>query len=226
MRTFILGLRAFVSIALMPLPWGLRRPLLGLLLGFRLHPKSHIGFALVLAERVVLEEGARIGHFTLVSPIGLIHLHAHATIGRGNKIMGGQQTHLYPNERSRVSALIMEEHSSLTREHYIDCTNTVTIGRFTVVAGWGSQFLTHSPDLSTSTQISAPLRIGAYCFLGTRIIILKDAVLPDYCVLSAGSVLRDAQSETHWLFSGVPAKAIMRLDANAQFFHRTHGHFD
>src|SRR3546814_13068581 len=66
--------------------WSARRFLLGAFLGFKLHPKSRIGAALILAENVVLEEGARIASLTIVSPLQLLHLHRHAAIGRGNKI--------------------------------------------------------------------------------------------------------------------------------------------
>ncbi len=219
MEKLSLVFSAILQLASAPLPWLVRRPLLQLFLGFRLHPTSRIGLSVILAKQTILEEGARIDHFTLVSPLALIHLHAHATIGRGTRIAGGQKSYAYVREPDRVSALIMEEHSSITRDHLIDCTNTVTIGRYAVVAGWRSQLLSHSPDFETAVQTSAPIRIGAHCFLGTSCIVLKGVSLPDYCILAAGSVLRPSESyESYWLLSGVPAKPVKPLSPDTVFF--------
>src|SRR3546814_19080074 len=87
--------------------WSARRFLLGAFLGFKLHPKSRIGAALILAENVVLEEGARIASLTIVSPLQLLHLHRHAAIGRGNRIVGQAGASYFSSGPNRKSALII-----------------------------------------------------------------------------------------------------------------------
>ena len=171
------------------LPWPLQRLVLRALLGWKLHPTSRIGMSLILADRVVLEEGARIGHLQPISPIGLLHLERFAVLGHGNIVGGGQRSPNYREEPDRVSALILEEHAAVTRHHILDCSNTIVIGRFTTFAGYRSQILTHSPDFSRSHQTTRPVRIGSYCFVGTGSIILFGSELPDFCFLGAGSVL-------------------------------------
>jgi carbonic anhydrase/acetyltransferase-like protein (isoleucine patch superfamily) len=207
------------------LPWGLRRSLLERLFGFRIHPSSRIGFAWIFPSRLIMEEGSRIDHLTVCKNIDLLHLKAHALIGRGNWITGfplGPSRH-FAQEKDRQPQLIVGEHSAITHRHLIDCTNTVTIGRFTTVAGFQSQIITHTIDVEQSRQTSAPVHIGQYCFVGTNSVLLGGSALPDFCVLGAKSLLNKALTETHHLYGGVPARPIQRLSPNCKYFQRTEG---
>lgn len=217
--------RALIGAFFLLLPWPLRRYLYRLAFGWQLHPTSRIGFSLVLADHVILEEGAWIGSLTLIMPVGLIHLHRFASVGPLNRIVGAQRTRLFSSEVDRKSALIVEEHAAITRSHIIDCCNTVTIGKFTTFAGYCSQILSHSPELARSTQTTRPVRIGSYCFVGTGCIVLYGAELPDFCVLSAGSVLTRKEEATHQIYTGNPAVAVKELPADLHYFHRTIGRF-
>lgn len=123
----------------------------------------------------------------------------------------------------RSAALLLGPHATITSRHLIDCTDTVTIGEYALVAGYRSQILTHSIDLGKNRQDCAPIEIGRYCFIGSGVIILKAASVPDYSVVGAGSVYRDRFSESHWLYSGVPAVPVKQLDHMTRFFSRTYG---
>lgn len=209
-------------------PWPLRRRLLALCFGYRLHPRSRIGLALVVPGKLVMEEGASIGHFTLCKGLDLLHLEAHASIGRGNWITGlpvGTPRH-FAEEAGRVSALLVGAHAAITHRHLIDCTNRVTIGPRTTFAGFRSQILTHSIDLGRGRQVSAPVAIGECCFVGTGATILAGSVLPDFSVLGAASLLNKAQAATHMLYAGVPARPVKPLDPGSAYFHRAVGFVD
>ena len=119
--------------------------------------------------------------------------------------------------------LLLGTHSAITSRHLLDCTNTVSIGPFTTIAGFRSQILTHSIDLAVNRQNSAEVKIGAYCFVGTGCIVLPGASLPDYCVLGAGAVLNQPVSESHTLYAGVPAHAVKKLPADSGYFNRPRG---
>jgi len=207
------------------MPWVLKRLYLQLVLGWKLHRRSRIGFSLILADKVVLEEGAWIGHFNLVMPVGLLHLHRHASLGFFNKIIGAQQVPGFSSEPDRVSALIIEEHAAVTRDHIIDCSNTVEIGRFTTFAGYRSQILTHSPDLSRSTQVTRAVRIGAYCFVGTGSVVLYGSQIPDYSIVSAGSVFSGSGEGGYAIYAGNPAKPVKAVARDLDYFTRTIGRF-
>jgi UDP-3-O-[3-hydroxymyristoyl] glucosamine N-acyltransferase len=207
------------------LPWGLRRSILEKQLGYKIHPSCKIGFAWVVPSRLIMEEGSRIDHLTVCKNIDLLHLKAHASIGRGNWITGfplGPSRH-FAEEKDRRPELIVGEHSAITHRHLIDCTNSVTIGKFTTVAGFQSQVITHSIDIEKSRQTSAPVRIGDYCFIGTNCVLLGGSAVPDFCVLGAKSLLNKSFTEPYHLYGGVPARPVQKLSADCKYFQRTEG---
>jgi acetyltransferase-like isoleucine patch superfamily enzyme len=207
------------------LPWEMRRSFLEKQFGYQIHPSCRIGFSWIFPTRLIMEEGSQIGTLTVCKNIALLHVKAHASIGNGNWITGfplGSSPH-FAHEQDRQPQLIVGEHSAITHRHLIDCTNSVTIGKFTTMAGFQSQILTHSIDLEKNRQSSAPVRIGDYCFVGTNCVLLADSVLPDFCVLGAKSLLNKAFSESHQLYGGVPARAIEKLSPDFEYFRRTKG---
>jgi acetyltransferase-like isoleucine patch superfamily enzyme len=212
----------FLSVAL---PWRARRNFLEKQFGFQIHPSCWIGFAFVFPMRLVMEEGSRIGSLTVCKNIDLLHLKAHASIGNGNWITGfplGPSQH-FAEEKDRQPQLIIGEHAAITHRHLIDCTNSVVIGKFTTVAGFQSQILTHSIDIEKNRQASAPVRLGEYCFVGTNCVLLGGSALPDFCVLGAKSLLNKTFTESHQLYGGVPARAIEKLSPDCEYFNRTQG---
>ena len=216
--------RLLILISMM-LPAAARRSFLEAQFGYKIHPTARIGFAWIAPTRLIMEEGTAIGQLTVCKNIDLLHLKAHATIGRGNWITGfplGPSPH-YAEEKDRRPELILGEHSAITHRHLIDCTNSVTIGRFTTMAGFQSQILTHSIDLQRNRQSSAPVQIGDYCFVGTNSVFLPGSALPSYSVLGAKSLLNRIFSETYQLYGGVPAQSIKQLPPDYAYFQRTQG---
>jgi acetyltransferase-like isoleucine patch superfamily enzyme len=120
----------------------------------------------------------------------------------------------------------MGEHSAITKNHHFDCTDCIEIGSFTTVAGYQSQFLTHSIDISENRQHARPIRIGHHCFLGTRCIVLGGASLPDCSILGAGSLLNKQFGEAFSLYAGSPARSVKRLSRDAAYFSRQQGFVD
>lgn len=207
------------------LPWGMRRAFLEKQFGYTIHPSCRIGFSCVFPTRLIMEEGSRIGNLTVCKNIDLLHLKAHASIGNGNWITGfplGPSRH-FADEKDRQPQLIVGEHAALTHRHLIDCTNSVVIGKFTTIAGFQSQILTHSIDIEKNRQVSAPVRVGDYCFVGTNSVLLGGSALPDFCVLGAKSLLNKAFTESHQLYGGVPARPIEKLSPDFEYFRRTEG---
>ncbi len=207
------------------LPWSMRRTFLEKQFGYTLHPTSRIGLSWVFPERLVMEANSSIGDLTLCKNIALLHLHEHAVIGRGNWITGfplGPSRH-FASETDRRPELIVGPHSAITHRHLIDCTNSITIGKFTTFAGFQSQMLTHSIDIEQNRQASAPIRIGDYCFVGTNSVLLGGSVLPDFCVLGAKSLLNKSFTQTHRLYGGVPARELQELPPDYAYFNRTTG---
>ena len=173
-----------------------------------------------------MEAHAEIGHFNMAIHLDEIHMKAQSTIGRGNWITGfpsGISSPHFRHQLARHSKLLLGDSAAITKNHHIDCTNTIEVGRFSTIAGYQSQFLTHSIDVIENRQSSSPILIGDYTFVGTNSVILGGAILPSYSVLGAKSLLNKAYSEEWILYGGVPAQKINSIPPTAKYFFRTEG---
>jgi acetyltransferase-like isoleucine patch superfamily enzyme len=193
--------------------------------GYRLHETSRIGWAWVFPRTLVMGPGASIGHLTVVKGLDQLSLGDHASIGRLNWITAypANKPPHFTHRASRSPQLVLGEHAAITNRHIIDCTEDVSIGRFSTVAGFRSQILTHSIDLVACRQDAMPISIGDYCFVGTACTILGGSRLPDYCVLGAHALLNRSYGETLRLYAGVPAKEVATLTQDMKYFLRTEG---
>ena len=129
----------------------------------------------------------------------------------------------FAHQKSRLSRLILGDHSAITKHHHIDCTNTVEIGSYTTIAGYYSQFLTHSINVEKCIQDSQPIKIGNYCFIGTNCVFLGNSSIPNYCVVGANSLANKAMCDPFSLYGGSPIKKIKALPNTHKYFCRDVG---
>lgn len=213
----------------MLLPWKLRRLALVKFFGYKIHPSARIGMSWIFPEMLRMEAGASIGHFNVAVHLDLIEMGEGSSISRRNWITGftsGTGSRHFAHQHERQSELIIGEQAAITKNHHIDCTSPVRIGRFATVAGYFSQVLTHSVDVVKNRQDSHPIEIGDYAFIGTNVVILGGAVLPAYSVLAAKSLL-NKRHELEWqVYAGVPAKAVREITKDALYFRRSRGFVD
>jgi hypothetical protein len=208
------------------LPWPLRRWFMIKAFGYQIHPTSRVGFSLIMAREVVLEEGTRIGHLNRCQGLDLLHLSAHSMIGQLNWITGfptGNSAH-FAHQKERQPSLILKEHAAISNRHLLDCTARVVIGAYATFAGFRSQILTHSVDLAQGRQSSEPVEIGDYSFVSTECVILGGSALPNRSILGAKSLLNKRYTEELTLYGGVPAKPIKQVPGTWAYFHRENGY--
>ncbi|MES1221627.1 MAG: acyltransferase, partial [Bacteroidota bacterium] len=201
----------FLKVLSFLLPWPLRRRALNSWFGYDIHPSARIGLSWIFPGKLKMEAGASIGHFSVAIHLDYILMGAKSGIGRGNWITGlstGTNSRHFSHQPDRKAVLEIGESSNITKNHHIDCTNRISIGRFSTVAGYHSQFLTHSINLEENRQDSAPITIGDYTFVGTNVVMLGGSGLPAYSVLGAKSLLNKAFTEEWKLYGGVPAKML------------------
>jgi acetyltransferase-like isoleucine patch superfamily enzyme len=208
------------------LPWSLRRLVLKRCFGFDLHPTSHIGLAWVFPNKLSMGAGAYIDHFTIAINLDSISMGEQAIIGRSNWITGfpvNDSSKHFQHQPDRRAELVLGKAAAITKNHHLDCTNSLIIGAFSTVAGYHSQFLTHSINVVDGRQDSAPIHIGAYTFIGTNVVVLGGAVLPSYSVLGAKSLLNKPYTDEWTLYGGVPARPVGNIPHTAKYFSRTDG---
>lgn len=209
------------------LPWRIKRWILNRFYKYDLHPKAHIGLSYIFPKHLVMEEGAVIGHLNVAIHLDNMVLGRNSSIARSNWITGFStgtiSKHFSHQIDNRASQLIINDESAITKRHHIDCTNSIIIGKFVTIAGYDSQFLTHSIDIYEGRQNSHPITIGDYTFVSTGVRILGGAELPAHSVLAAGAVLTKSYTDEWKVYGGVPAKPIKDIPKNAKYFTRERG---
>ena len=209
------------------MPWSLRRIMLNNFFRYDISPTARIGFSYVYPTFLKMDDGSHIGHFNIGIHLSKILLGKNSSIARGNWITGfpvGTDSEHFLHDKNRKSELIIGDESAITKNHHIDCTNSIHIGSFVTIAGYNSQFLTHSIDIYNNRQDSHPISIGDYCFVSTGVKVLGGSSLPAYSVLAAGAVLNKRFSEGYRLYGGVPAEEKKILPAESvKYFHRSKG---
>lgn len=218
-------MRALVQLLLLPFPWLVRRPLLCLLLGFKIAPTAWIGCSILNVRRLELGEGAHIGHLTYAKGLDLIRLDEAAILGNLNWITGypANDRRFFSHVEDRKVYLHIARHAAITSRHLIDCTAGVEVGAFAIVAGWQSQIVTHSIEFDQSRQDAEAIKIGEYSFIGSRSILLKGSHFPARSILGAGSTFGLKGDHPSGLYNGVPAQFVREIDASKGFFHRERG---
>lgn len=173
-----------------------------------------------------MEANTRIDHFTVAINLDRILMGVNSLIGRGNWITGFPSettSQHFQHQLGRRSELRLGESVAITKNHHFDCTSCIDIGPFSTIGGYQSQFLTHSINLEDCRQDSAPIRIGAYSFVSTNVVVLGGAVLPAYSILGAKALLNKAYAEEWTMYGGVPARPLKPVSRDAKYFVRESG---
>lgn len=217
----------FLKVMIVLLPWKLKRYLLNKYFLYDIAPTAKIGLSYIFPDFLKMDDGSQIGHFNIGIHLSKIILGNNSSISRGNWITGfpiGTDSDHFAHDKSRKNELIIGAESAITKNHHFDCTNAIHIGDFVTIAGYNSQFLTHSIDVYNNRQDSHPITIGNYCFVSTGVKVLGGSSLPDYSILAAGAVLNKAFVEKNKLYGGVPAEVKKHLHPDdVKYFHREKG---
>ena len=207
-------------------PWKLRRLLLIKIWKYKIHPTSKIGFSYIFPRYLEMHEKSKIGHLNVAIHLEKVILGKNSSIGRSNWITGFPLNNVnhFSHQPDRKCELIIGNNSAITKNHHLDCTNQILIGNFVTIAGYNSQFLTHSIDIYENRQDSHSIRIGDFTFIGTNVVVLGGSVLPSYSVLGAKALLNKSFNESWALYGGVPARKVTEIQNDAKYFHRTSGY--
>ncbi len=217
-RTMLRSL-AIQFVALM-FPWLVRRCVLRRALGFEIAQDARIGLSLILAKSVHLGSKARIGNFNYIGRLDRISLSEFAGIDRFNWIWAtaANDATYSDGTTSRRTTLDLGPHARITALHILDCTDSIRVGAYSVVAGYNSQILTHSVDIATGMQRASSVEIGAFCFVGTRVIILAGANIPSFSIIGAGAVVNRSLTSEFSLYAGVPAVFVKSVNPDNRFY--------
>ncbi len=211
----------------MLLPWRLRRLALASLFGYELDPTSYIGVSWVYPRgKLRLGPYARIGHGTVLRGLDDVELGAYSQIGTLNWLTG-LSTHVptpfFIGETHRCSSLRLGIHAAITTRHFVDCTNAVEIGAFSVISGVRSVLMTHGVDVRLGRQVSRGIAIGDFCYVGTGCTLLPGSKVASRSVIAAGALVRGELEHEGRVYAGVPARSVGDVPLDAPYFTRQHG---
>lgn len=221
LRLILLG-----SIAIMPS--FLKRPIYRIFFGFKVGSRVKIGLSVIDAESCTIGDDVDIGHLNVFTGIKNLNIGAHARIGHLNIIRGGDEVRLgryseilrmneinsipEPDVVNEVDPrFILGDGSVITASHKIDFTDKVELGKRVILGGRNSSLWTHN------RQMTKPIFIGDYSYLGSEIRIAPGGEIPPKCVVGIGSVITKKFIDEFTLIAGVPAKICKQLDEDGKF---------
>lgn len=196
---------------------------------YEIHPSARIGFSIILAKKCRMHRNSSIGHLTICKSIDRLEIGENSGIGTRNFITGfstissavikyGHFRHI----TNRKCELVIGNHVGITSRHYFDCNGGIYIGDYCQIAGFETAFLTHSIDLEKNRQDAAPIIIGPYSFVGTRVTLIKGAEIPAYSIVAACSMVNKKFTQEYSLYGGVPCRLI-KVVKEYDFFKRNTG---
>jgi acetyltransferase-like isoleucine patch superfamily enzyme len=122
----------------------------------------------------------------------------------------GNRNHIVRAPQGLVSVglavLRLARHSKLTSRHYVDCTCSIRLGQYSIVAGADTQIWTHGYVHETSGpgryRLDGGVSIGANVYVGSRCIILAGVRVADGAMIGAGVTVARNLSEPLLYVSG------------------------
>jgi acetyltransferase-like isoleucine patch superfamily enzyme len=216
--------RLLLTIALAPMPPGLKRLAMGRFLGARIDKSARIGLSIVDSDVLEMGPGSRIGHLTVLRGLRRTRLGAGAVVGNFNWMTASPMFRAQSAEGSEAGCFTLGRESAVTSRHYVDCSGGVNIGEYTTVAGVRSTILSHQIDLAAGVQSTRATRIGDYCFVSSNVCLTPGARIPDRSVIAMGAVVVGDLAPAGALYGGVPARVLRATVDTGSYFRRTRGH--
>ena len=159
---------------------------------------------MVRVEQVEIGPGVTISAGNVFKDLRRVSLGKNAVMGGWNLISAAP---VFSEHLEAAGELRIDESAGITSRHSVDCSGPVHLEPFSLLAGHGTQVLTHSIDLGRNVQSAHPIVIGERSFVGSRCVVLGGASVPSKSVVAAGSVVTSAALDEASLIAGVPARS-------------------
>ena len=214
------------AIAILPSP--IAKFFLRTLFGYRIGKKVHIGFSLIDVKDCLIDDNVSIGHFNIFIGTKRVSIGDNTRIGHFNVFSGGDLVNigryceiLRFNEINSLAAsdminsvdqtFILGDGTMLGASHKIDFTDRVEFGKRVILGGRNSSLWTHN------RQMTKPIRIGDFTYIGSEIRIAPGGEIPANCIVGIGSVITGKLDGEHNLIAGVPARVAKELNTADRF---------
>lgn len=187
-------------------PSGIKNAVLRLL-GNTIGQNVVLGPNLVIAcGPFVIGDDSIISSFNIFRRMARVELHKANFIGRMNQFTAAPS---YQKFSDRAGVLVMAEQSAFTNRHYVDCSGRIELGEYSAVGGTRTILQSHEIDIVENRTTIGTIFIGERSLTSTSCLILKNARVPGWSVVAAGSVVTasgTAEEGKPGLYAGSPAK--------------------
>ena len=204
-RQLVIG----VTLFLMPTP--LARFILCFCKSVHIASTARIGFSLVIADKITMSDGAKIGHLNLVKCRTLnmgedshiknvniirgvydVSLANQAVINHSNTIVNSLNIPSL-NQAFTIPELKIGYNSIIGVKHFLDMTANITIGENSILAGRSSELWTHAfyhqHTGSGRYMIRGAINIGNNCYIGSHVIFNCGVSVADTATVAAGAIV-------------------------------------
>lgn len=158
----------------------------------------------VVCRRLVLRDGASLGHANMMRGPFSILLGRDAAIGHRMEARRADWPVTYGPATLRLGP-----RAKLTVAHFLDLTRSITLGPDVVIAGRGSQFWTHGyyhrPD-GTRFRVDGAISIGRNVYVGSMSMVSFGVDIADGAVVGGHSVV--AKSLESGMYVSQPLRAL------------------
>ena len=105
------------------LPWAIRRKLLILFFGYKIHPTARIGKSLIFPKKLEMEAHSRIHHLVICKQIDSLVLSEDSGIATMTYITGFKTAgnNFFKEVKNRRCELILGKSAGITSRHFVDC---------------------------------------------------------------------------------------------------------
>lgn len=160
-----------------------------------LNETSRIGnFNIIRVNNLSIQKGGYIGKFNNIKGPIEISLAEKAAIGNWNSVYRAPIGVTYG-----ISVLKIGTLSKITAHHRLDCTRSITLGDYSILAGHDSQLWTHAyyhdKQGAGRFRIDGEIFIGNNVYIGSRCIIAGGVSIANAVTVGAGACVSKSLNE-------------------------------
>ena len=168
---------------------------------WKIGKNGKVGFSFIYAERVVLKDNVKIGHFNVINRLKYLEIGENSKIGNFNKIYGSGKI-------GWENCFIAGNNLGITSSHLFDVGGGIYIGNSVTVAGINSQIWSHEISLEQAKLIPKSTHIGSNIYIGSSVLLAPGCTIPSNSIVGLGAVVpAKLKSDDFSLIIGNPAVA-------------------